>query len=79
MLLNRPKGDRIMSVLLYGYLNIMNWFTDEEGQDLVEYALLLGLIALAAVAILIVVGGNVETIWQRVSDALATATLATGP
>ena len=62
-----------MNALLYNYLVAMNGFKDEEGQDLVEYALLLGLIALAAVVAIITVGGDIRTIWGNVSTAVTNA------
>ena len=46
----------------------------EEGQDLVEYALLLGLIALAAVAMITASGVSVNAIWSAIQTELAAAT-----
>ncbi len=45
----------------------------EKGQDLVEYVLLLGFIALAVTLILVAVRGDLRTIWTNVSNALASA------
>jgi Flp pilus assembly pilin Flp len=45
-----------------------------EGQDLIEYALLVGLISLVAVAALITTGQNVNTIFEAIRDKLAAAT-----
>ena len=59
-----------MNTLLSVYLNLMNSFKDEEGQDLVEYALLLGLITLIAVGAITAAGVSVGGIWDRVSAAL---------
>ena len=47
--------------------------TEEDGQDLVEYSLLLAFIALAAVALLSSVSHNVTTLWQDCSNAFSTA------
>ena len=44
---------------------------EEEGQDLVEYALLLGLIALVAVAAITATGQSVNAIWTAISGMLA--------
>jgi Flp pilus assembly pilin Flp len=49
---------------------------EEEGQDMVEYALLLAFVALAAVSLLSGVKTSISTIWQSVSTNLNTA--ATG-
>jgi pilus assembly protein Flp/PilA len=45
----------------------------EDGQDLLEYALLVALIALVAVAAVTAAGGSVATIFQNIADALAKA------
>ena len=45
----------------------------EEGQDVVEYALLLGLIALAAVLLLQQSGAQVAIIWGNIVTWLTTA------
>ena len=47
--------------------------TAEEGQDLLEYALLVALIALVAVAAVTAAGGSVNTIFTKIGAALATA------
>jgi pilus assembly protein Flp/PilA len=47
-----------------------------SGQDLLEYALLVALIALVCVAVITSTGTNVQTIFQRISNALQTATPA---
>jgi pilus assembly protein Flp/PilA len=43
---------------------------DQEGQDMVEYALLLGLISIVAVAALIIAGQEILSIWNAVVAAL---------
>jgi Flp pilus assembly pilin Flp len=43
------------------------------GQDLLEYALLVALIALVCVAVITSTGTNVQNIFQRISTALQTA------
>jgi pilus assembly protein Flp/PilA len=45
----------------------------EEGQALVEYALILGLISVVAIALLSAVGTDVSQILSQVSTALASA------
>jgi pilus assembly protein Flp/PilA len=45
----------------------------EEGQALVEYALILGLISVVAIALLSAVGTDVSQILSNVSTALASA------
>jgi pilus assembly protein Flp/PilA len=45
---------------------------NESGQDLLEYALLVALIALVAVATVTSTGTNVSAIFGRITTALAT-------
>jgi pilus assembly protein Flp/PilA len=44
-----------------------------SGQDLLEYALLVALIALVCVAVITSTGTNVQNIFSRISSALSTA------
>ena len=46
---------------------------DDRGQDLIEYALLAGLIALGSVLLLGQAGTQVEAIWTQIVSALTTA------
>ena len=46
---------------------------DEEGQDLIEYALLVALIALVCVAVVTSTGTNVQGIFEKISTKLADA------
>jgi pilus assembly protein Flp/PilA len=58
----------------YLYLkNLKNLVKDQEGQDLVEYALLFGLISLAAIVAITATGVSVNAIWTAISAALAGA------
>lgn len=43
---------------------------DDEGQDLIEYALIGGLVALVAVAAITTSGQQVNRIWGNISTAL---------
>jgi pilus assembly protein Flp/PilA len=45
---------------------------DDSGQDLLEYALLVGLIALVAVLAVTSTGTSVNAIFQAISNSLAT-------
>ena len=52
---------------------IKSFFQEESGQDLVEYSLLLGFLALGSLALLSTAGGSVKTIWTTVSSNLTAA------
>ena len=47
---------------------------EDEGQDMVEYALLVGLISVAAIAALLLARDAIIALWTAVTDALAEAT-----
>jgi len=51
-------------------------FTEEAGQDLSEYCLLLALIVLVAVGIFIKVSGGVQNLWTSANGTLTNATPA---
>lgn len=51
---------------------------DENGQGMVEYGLILGLIAVAAVAVLIVLGPRITSMFQQASNALPAASASSG-
>jgi Flp pilus assembly pilin Flp len=53
--------------------NLKAFWQEEEGQDLVEYSLLLAFIALAAVALLGSAGGSIKTIWSGINTNLSSA------
>ena len=56
------------------YINRFKKFSHaEDGQDLLEYALLVALIALVAVGAVTLAGTNVSTIFTRIATALGTA------
>jgi len=50
-----------------------NLVRDEQGQDLIEYTLLLAFVALASAALFISTGGSVSTIWGAASNNLDNA------
>ena len=53
------------------YVKLQNLMTREEGQDLVEYALLVCLIALAAITGVKNVATAVNTVFSNISTSLA--------
>jgi len=53
------------------YVKLQNLMSREEGQDLVEYALLVCLIALAAITGVNKVASAVNTVFSNISSSLA--------
>jgi pilus assembly protein Flp/PilA len=52
---------------------VKSFVRNEEGQDLLEYALLVALIALVAIAAVTAAGSSVSTIFQKIADQLKPA------
>jgi len=50
---------------------LINFLRDEQGQDLIEYTLLLAFVALASAALFIGSGGSVNQIWGSANTTLA--------
>ena len=54
---------------------IRSWFIvrkGEKGQDLAEYALLIGLIALIVILVVTLLGEQISIIFKNITDVLAT-------
>ncbi len=49
------------------------FWSDTQGQDLIEYALMAGFVAVAAGAIMPTVSGHISTIFSKISSALVGA------
>jgi pilus assembly protein Flp/PilA len=49
---------------------LLNFLKNEEGQDLLEYALLVALIALVAVGAVTAAGAKVNTIFTQIAGAI---------
>jgi Flp pilus assembly pilin Flp len=52
---------------------LRNFWNDEQGQDLIEYTLLMAFVALASAALFIGAGGNVSSIWSKSNSRLEAA------
>jgi Flp pilus assembly pilin Flp len=52
---------------------INNFLRDEQGQDLIEYTLLLAFVALASAALFIGAGNSVKGIWSTTNSQLVFA------
>jgi len=50
---------------------VKSFARNDEGQDLLEYALLVALIALVAIAAVTAAGGSVKVIFEKIAAALA--------
>lgn len=52
---------------------IQRFWREEEGQDLIEYTLLMAFVALASASIFVSAGGSVSSIWGAASTQLSNA------
>jgi Flp pilus assembly pilin Flp len=50
-----------------------NFFKDEQGQDLIEYTLLMAFVALASAALFLGAGGSIKGIWTTTNAQLSSA------
>jgi Flp pilus assembly pilin Flp len=52
---------------------LRNFWNDEQGQDLIEYTLLMAFVALASAALFLGAGGSIKGIWTTTSAQLVNA------
>ncbi|MHB8572686.1 MAG: Flp family type IVb pilin [Candidatus Dormibacteria bacterium] len=61
-------------MLLAPYVYLQNWLQSlrsrQEGQGMVEYALILVLIAVVVIVVLILVGNQIKNVFQNIANAL---------
>ena len=55
---------------------LSNFLKDDQGQDLIEYTLLMAFVALASAALFLGVGNSIKGIWSKTADNLASANAA---
>jgi len=56
--------------------SVATFLTDDGGQDLIEYTLLMAFVALASAALFLGAGGSVSGIWSTSNSQLAAANVA---
>ncbi len=59
--------------MLAVYLRLKTWLTSERGQDLIEYALIAGLIAVVCFLAIRLAGSSVSTLWSAIASAVSVA------
>jgi len=60
-----------MRLLNEALLRVMTWARRDEGQTLVEYALIVGLVSVAAIVVMITMGGAVGNVFNAITTRLA--------
>jgi Flp pilus assembly pilin Flp len=77
-LLSKFRLSRADLKLYVFYMTLFQHFlTDEQGQDLIEYTLLMAFVALASAAIFIQAGSSISGIWGAASTQLSNANTST--
>jgi len=51
---------------------LKNWLKDENGQGMVEYGLIIGLIAIVVIVALLLLGPKIRNLFQGSADAMPT-------
>jgi pilus assembly protein Flp/PilA len=62
-----------MNLITYVRTSVRSFVRNEEAQDLLEYALLVALIAIVAIGAVTAAGGSVKTIFNTIATDLAPA------
>lgn len=62
-----------MNALLTQLVKASLFLNDEEGQDLIEYSLIIVVIVLAAIVGMAALGGQIATIWSTITTQLGVA------
>jgi Flp pilus assembly pilin Flp len=57
---------------------LRNFWMDEQGQDLIEYTLLMAFVALASAALFMGAGGSISKIWTVTNTQLSNAAVNAG-
>ena len=60
-------------LMLNVLVHVQNMLNNEEGQDLVEYGLVVALVAFGAVAAMKLLGTEISTVFTDISSTLASA------
>jgi Flp pilus assembly pilin Flp len=53
--------------------SVRNFWNDDQGQDLIEYSLLMAFVALASAALFLTAGGSIQGIWSSSNSQLTAA------
>jgi pilus assembly protein Flp/PilA len=67
--MSAPFGEEVTFRMLINLYNRLR-YRDEEGQALVEYALILGLVAVVAIGALTTLGTNVTAVLSQIAAAI---------
>ena len=66
-------GSKYFKGLVHNVSLIKNFWNDDQGQDLIEYTLLMAFVALASAALFLGAGGSIKGIWTTSNSQLEAA------
>lgn len=64
--------EEVKSEVLSLYMKLRSLFSRQEGQGMVEYALILVLVSIVVIVILLTMGGQIKNVFSNVVTALGT-------
>ena len=70
--MTRTKKEDPMNKLTKAILTLRIW-RDKQGQDLIEYALMAGFVAVAAGALMPTVSSSISTVFSKISSVMTLA------
>jgi pilus assembly protein Flp/PilA len=59
-----------MRLLNEALTRLMTWVRREEGQTLVEYALIVGLVSIAAIVVMVLMGTEIGNVFTKITTEL---------
>ena len=62
--------------MLHWYLYIKNWMEEQKGQDIIEYAVMVALVAVVGAIIFTSISADLNVIWQKVEEVVNKAAVA---
>jgi pilus assembly protein Flp/PilA len=66
-------GNEMNQVMIKLFVRMQSWMMREEGQDLVEYAFVIAMVAFGATASLKTLGGGLNHAFSNISSTLASS------
>lgn len=64
-------------MMLNLFVKIQSLLNREEGQGMVEYSLIIGLVAIAVVGAVVLLGGQIEAVFTNITNTLTGAATTT--
>jgi len=61
---------RLNEALTEGYLRMRSYLDDEEGQGLIEYGLIIALIAIVVIVLLSTIGSSLNSQFSKIASAV---------